>query len=107
MPNTAHWWTAIGSIEQHPEIMSETTTGQRMTFRNKDGLANYIRQLRREHGAMTQQQLAQRVLVTRQTIVALESGRYSPSLPLAIRIARVFERPVEEVFDLVPGSANE
>ena len=49
---------------------------------------------------MTQQQLADRVFVTRQTIVALESGRYSPSLPLAMRIARVFCRPVEEVFDL-------
>ncbi len=47
---------------------------------------------------MTQQQLADRVGVTRQTIVAIEKGNYSPSLELAFRIARVFKRPLEEVF---------
>lgn len=52
---------------------------------------------------MTQQELATRVSVTRQTIVALESGRYSPSLPLAIRICRVFGKSVEEVFELRAG----
>ncbi len=49
---------------------------------------------------MTQEALAQKVSVTRQTIIALESGRYSPTLPLALRIAKVFKVPVEDVFQL-------
>jgi putative transcriptional regulator len=49
---------------------------------------------------MTQQQLAEHVHVTRQTIVALEKGKYSPSLELAFRLARVFDVPLEEVFFL-------
>jgi putative transcriptional regulator len=57
-----------------------------------------IRRLRFDHGEMTQQELAGRVGVTRQTIIALEAGRYAPSLLLAFRIARVFEASVEEVF---------
>lgn len=57
-----------------------------------------IRRLRFEHGEMTQQELGQRVGVTRQTIIALEAGRYAPSLLLAFRIARVFAASVEEVF---------
>ena len=57
-----------------------------------------IRRLRFEQGEMTQQELAERVGVTRQTIIALEAGRYAPSLLLAFRIARVFEESVEEVF---------
>jgi putative transcriptional regulator len=57
-----------------------------------------IRRLRFDHGEMTQQDLAERVGVTRQTIIALEAGRYAPSLLLAFRIARVFGASVEEVF---------
>jgi putative transcriptional regulator len=57
-----------------------------------------IRRLRFDHGEMTQQDLAERVGVTRQTIIALEAGRYAPSLLLAFRIARVFQASVEEVF---------
>jgi len=57
-----------------------------------------IRRLRFEHGEMTQQELGQRVGVTRQTIIALEAGRYAPSLLLAFRIARVFGASVEQVF---------
>jgi len=49
---------------------------------------------------MTQEQLAQKVGVTRQTIIALEAGKYLPSLLLAIRIARVFDKNVEEVFQI-------
>jgi len=64
------------------------------------GLENTIRRLRFEHGEMTQLDLAQRVGVTRQTIIALEAGRYAPSLPLAVRIARVFGVGVEEVFQI-------
>jgi putative transcriptional regulator len=64
----------------------------------KPELTNQIRRLRFEHGEMTQQELADRAAVTRQTIIALEAGRYAPSLLLAMRIARVFDATVEEVF---------
>jgi putative transcriptional regulator len=64
-----------------------------------DGLKNQIRRLRFEHGEMTQQQLADKVKVTRQTIIAIEAGKYAPSLPLAFRIARTFGIPIEEVFE--------
>jgi putative transcriptional regulator len=63
-------------------------------------LTNNLRQLRADHGQMTQEALAEKVAVTRQTIIALESGRYSPTLPLALRIAKVFKVPVEDVFQL-------
>ncbi len=63
-------------------------------------IRNQIRRLRFEHREMTQQELAERVGCTRQTIVVLEQGRYVPSLLLALRIARVFRVRVEEVFQL-------
>ncbi|MGH8151036.1 MAG: helix-turn-helix transcriptional regulator [Steroidobacteraceae bacterium] len=59
---------------------------------------NVIRTLRFHHGEMTQQQLADRVGLTRQTIIAIEQGRYSPSLEAAFKIARVFAVPLEEAF---------
>jgi putative transcriptional regulator len=59
---------------------------------------NQIRRLRFEHGEMTQEELAKRVRVTRQTIIALEANRYVPSLLLAVRLARIFEVSVEELF---------
>jgi putative transcriptional regulator len=62
-------------------------------------LNNYIRRLRFENGEMTQQQLADKVGVTRQTIIAIEQGRYSPSLPLAFKIAHAFNSTVEQVFE--------
>lgn len=61
-------------------------------------ISNNIRKLRFNHNEMTQQQLAEKASVTRQTIVALEQGKYSPSLELAFRIALVFNKPLEEVF---------
>ena len=61
-------------------------------------LQNQIRRLRFEHGEMTQAQLADRVGVTRQTIIAIEKRRYAPSLELAFRLARAFGRRVEDVF---------
>ncbi|MEG3789960.1 helix-turn-helix transcriptional regulator [Lysobacter sp. CCNWLW3] len=61
-------------------------------------MANRIRRLRFERGEMTQQALAEACGVTRQTIIALEAGRYAPSLELAFRIARAFEVGVEDVF---------
>ena len=63
-------------------------------------IRNTIRTLRFHHDEMTQQQLAEKVHVTRQTIVALEKGKYSPSLELAFRIARAFDVSLEEVFFL-------
>lgn len=65
---------------------------------SKRRLNNNIRTLRFFNHEMTQQQLAEKVGVTRQTIIAMEQGKYSPSLELAFRIALVFERPLEEVF---------
>ena len=61
-------------------------------------IANTIRTLRFHAGEMTQATLAARVGVTRQTIVAIAQGRYSPSLEVAFRIATVFEVPLEQVF---------
>ncbi len=61
-------------------------------------ISNNIRTLRFFNNEMTQKDLAEKVGVTRQTIVAIESAKYSPSLELAFRIARVFNLPLEEVF---------
>jgi putative transcriptional regulator len=65
-------------------------------------LSNQIRRLRFEKGEMTQQQLADLVGVTRQTIIAMEQGKYAPSLPLAFQIARAFGVPLESVFQFEP-----
>lgn len=64
----------------------------------KTRIRNRIRKLRFEHGEMTQQDLAERVDVTRQTINAIELGKYSPSLEVAFKISRVFGEPLEAVF---------
>ncbi len=61
-------------------------------------ISNHIRRLRFERGEMTQEALAQHCGVTRQTIIALEAGKYAPSLELAFRIARAFGVGVEDVF---------
>jgi putative transcriptional regulator len=63
-------------------------------------IRNNLRKLRFDHDEMTQQQLAEQVMVTRQTIIAIEKGKYSPSLELAFRIARAFDVPFEAVFFL-------
>ena len=68
-----------------------------------EALKNNIRMLRFMNGEMTQKELAARVDVTRQTIIALESGKYVPSLLLAMRIAETFNVKVEEVFFLDPN----
>jgi putative transcriptional regulator len=70
----------------------------------KSIIQNNIRTLRFHNNEMTQQQLADEVGVSRQTIVAIEKGNYSPSLELAFRIARLFETPLEEVFSYNPES---
>ncbi len=62
-------------------------------------VTNRIRALRFAAGEMTQADLADKVGVTRQTIIAIEQGRYSPSLEVAFRIARALHAPLDEVFD--------
>lgn len=64
----------------------------------KSEMRNRIRRLRFDRGEMTQKELAARAGVTRQTIIAIEAGKYAPSLPLAFRIARAFGVGVEDVF---------
>jgi putative transcriptional regulator len=60
-------------------------------------MTNQLRELRAGKG-WSQGELAQRLGVSRQTINAIETGKYDPSLPLAFKIARLFERPIEEIF---------
>jgi putative transcriptional regulator len=72
---------------------------------DKEGrIQNQIRRLRFDNGELTQQQLAERVGVTRQTIIALEAGKYVPSLMLAFRLAAAFGVRLEEVFQFEPGA---
>jgi putative transcriptional regulator len=66
--------------------------------KGKSRITNRIRELRLETGQMTQQALAEQVGVTRQTVIAIENDRYSPSLEVAFRIARVFGVGLEDVF---------
>jgi len=61
-------------------------------------ISNRIRRLRFDHAEMTQEELAKKAGCTRQTVIALEQGKYVPSIELAFRIARAFEVPLEEVF---------
>lgn len=73
----------------------------------RTNVTNNIRALRFANGEMTQAQLADRIDVTRQTIIAIEQGRYSPSLEMAFQIARVFGAPLDEVFGYEPDQETE
>ena len=66
-------------------------------------VTNRIRALRFESGEMTQAELARRLGVTRQTVLAIEKGRYSPSLEMAFQIAHIFRRPLDDVFQYLPA----
>ena len=68
-------------------------------------IRNRIRQLRRDHAEMTQQALADRIGVTRQTVNAIELGKYSPSLEVAFRIAAVFSASLDDVFQYHDGKS--
>ena len=68
-------------------------------------VGNHLRRLRFEHGELSQAALAAEVGVTRQTIIAIENGRYAPSLELAMRLARAFDRRVDDVFFWVDDSS--
>ena len=74
-----------------------------MPSSNQEKLTNRIRKLRFDNGEMTQQELAERAGVTRQTIIALEAGRYVPSLLLAFRLAAALGVRVEDVFQYEAG----
>ncbi|MEI7035472.1 helix-turn-helix transcriptional regulator [Fulvimonas yonginensis] len=67
---------------------------------------NHVRDLRGERG-WSQADLAERLEVSRQTVNAIETGKYDPSLPLAFRIARLFGRPIEAIFQPEPGGPGE
>ena len=69
-------------------------------------ISNQIRRWRFEHGEMTQAELAERIGMTRQTVAAIEAGKYSPSLEAAFRIAEVFGVPLEQVFQWTGGKAG-
>ena len=64
----------------------------------------HLKRYRFDNGEMTQQELADRVGVTRQTIISIERGKYKPSIELALRLARVFGVPVESLFELDDSS---
>jgi putative transcriptional regulator len=66
-------------------------------------ITNQIRALRFAHGEMTQAELADRIGVTRQTVIAIEQGRYSPSLEMAFQIAHVFGVSLDDVFQYPDG----
>lgn len=70
-------------------------------------ITNRIRVLRFGRDEMTQAQLAERIGVTRQTVIAIEQGRYSPSLEMAFQIAQVFGVPLDEVFQYPDGSTSQ
>lgn len=70
-------------------------------------VTNAIRSLRFANGEMTQADLADRIGVTRQTIIAIEQGRYSPSLEMAFQIARVFDVPLDSVFQYPDSEATQ
>jgi putative transcriptional regulator len=74
---------------------------------NDDRISNRVRRLRFDRGEMTQQELADQVGCTRQTIIAIEAGRYAPSLPLAFRLARAFDAGIEDVFQYRDGADRE
>ncbi|GAA1714853.1 helix-turn-helix transcriptional regulator [Fodinicola feengrottensis] len=69
-------------------------------------VTNIIRSLRLAHGQMTQAELADRIGVTRQTVIAIEQGRYSPSLEMAFQIAHVFHVPLDDVFHYPQNSGE-
>jgi len=68
--------------------------------KTKSRVLNKVRELRFKHNEMTQQQLAGKIGVARQTIIAIEQGKFCPSLESALRFERVFDVPVSEIFTL-------
>ncbi len=69
-------------------------------------IINHLKRHRLHRGDMTQQDLADRAGVTRQTILSIEKGRYNPTIGLALRLAAIFEVPVEDIFMLDEGDSH-
>ena len=67
-------------------------------------ITNTVRRLRFDHDEMTQEELAKKAGVSRQTIIAIESGKYTPSLGLAFKLAEISKRPIEEIFQVAEES---
>lgn len=74
--------------------------------KSRGRISNQVRRLRFETGEMTQQELAELIGVTRQTVVAIEGDKYAPSLEVAFRIATVFDAPLDEVFAYDPDAGS-
>jgi len=72
----------------------------------KSSIQNNIRKLRFNADEMTQQELADKAQISRQTIVAIEKGNYSPSLELAFRLSHIFSMPLEEIFTYDPDEVG-
>lgn len=68
--------------------------------KKKSNVSNRVRELRFQHGEMTQQELATRIGVARQTVIAIEQGKFCPSLESALRMAATFDTTVNEIFAL-------
>jgi putative transcriptional regulator len=75
-------------------------------MKSNTDIINRLKRYRLLHGELTQQGLADRAGVTRQTILSIEKGRYNPTIGLALRLAAIFEVPVEELFMLDKGETN-
>jgi len=73
----------------------------------RSNVQNQLRHYRRQHGELTQQQLADRVGVSRQTIVSIERGRYNPTVGLALALAHALGVTVEDIFQLAPGESTD
>lgn len=71
-----------------------------MMARSKSSISNKVREMRFLRGEMTQEQLAKEVGISRQTVIAIEQGRFAPSLESALRMARVFNVSVDAIFSL-------
>lgn len=84
------------------EILCKSLCIEEGSKMEKFQIRNNIRKLRFHHDEMTQEQLAVKAGVTRQTIIAIESAKYSPSLELAFRIAHIFGVPLQDVFSYEP-----
>ena len=78
-----------------------------MDMSSRHEVRNHVRRHRRQLHDMTQQELADRVGVTRQTILSIEGGRYNPSVGLALRVAEVFGVTVEELFEIERGEDHD
>ena len=79
-------------------LLEFSYTEQRDSMKKKFPITNKVREYRESKGVMTQSELGALVFVTRQTVAAIEQGRYSPSLETAFRIARVFDTGLEDIF---------